>query len=1370
MKTLPLLQGEVAFNDRSTNRRLAWSRAFALLAALFLLGSVSVQARVIYVNGALQTDPVPTGQTWATAWNTIGDAMNGAADGDEIWVAQGTYKEFVVITNAVALYGGFVGTETNREERDFISNTTTIYGDGGGTNMTRNVVSILAVTNDLARLDGFTVDMGSNVSGSAICTTNASPVIANNRFYGLTNNTRYVIQCQGGGPLITNNHIANNRSIGIYTYGSDARIIRNQIVGNIALRGSLISVSYGAPLVAYNDIVGNISVQYCGGIECWRATVNISNNRIVGNLMDNMDGLPAGVGIKADSCTNMTIANNLIAGNIHRSAVLCLSGDTAGIFCDTNASGKVINNTLIYNQGGRAGGLWCASAQVVIQNNIFAFNSSGVGGVTNMSFANNCVYGNGTTNYVEIPDLTGINSNISIDPMLDGDTESPGWHLLAGSPCIGAGNSSLVSSGWLDVDGEPRLQGSLVDIGVDAFQQGYTRPPPVIYHVSQTGDDRNDGLSWATAIRKVQTAMDRSVLIHKEVWVAAGLHPGCIVMSPFAAMYGGFSGGETNKDQRDWNRNASILDGQGLGSVVQLNFLPGWSHVDGFTIQNGYASLGGGISARYCSPIIANNTIQNNSTPTGLYGSYKGGGVYSERCNLMLTNNLIQSNAAVAGGGVGMYFDRGDIVVRNTFKSNRAPQLDYDTIEGTGGAGLWAVESLATILDNLFMFNTCSNQTGRLNGSARGGAIYFRQIYANSIGISVICNNTIIGNRTSGCIESGGIALLSRINTLFVNNLIAHNSSGIYVQFGTNVQCLNNCISSNIVFNYSGIDDQTGTNGNIAADPALAVPPKPYLLSSSPCIDAGITFPEIVADLDWAGNPRRVGNAVDIGAVEYSSQLPQLSRPIYFVNPNGSDTNGGLSWLDAKRTVQAGIDAASADGGEVWVAAGTYVENLNMRMFVSIYGGFKGDETNRNSRDWNINPTILDGDGKANVIQALSIGDKTAISGFTIQNSGKILTGGGISCSSSAPMISENQIILNRGYSGIYCNNAAPVIFNNLIAFNTNMFSYASFGSGGISLFDSPDAKVINNTIVSNHMSDVFNKATVYTLRGGVFINNTIAFNNSGGIKYDHYGALPLLSNNCVYGNMKSNYSGIDDQSGTNGNISVDPLFIEGTSQLSANSPCIDSGDDSVVTPDMLDLAGTARLQGMHVDIGANEYASAGDWAAFVPEAGAVHSTPVTVGGVTYVPWRFEFADSKYRMVEPGTVSTGGTNFIGRFNLEQWSGSETPGTNIIAGTFVLGALSPGDYALIVNVSGNDVKTVPFSVSGEKGSTLTWQPRSEGVLKLQVLGVADVTYRLLCATNLVNWEILSTHHGAPFELEVTNNTDIPTLFYRVEIVK
>ena len=107
------------------------------------------------------------------------------------------------------------------------------------------------------------------------------------------------------------------------------------------------------------------------------------------------------------------------------------------------------------------GGTWCS--------NILAFNSSGVYRLRPFVWRNNDVYGstdifNGRpADYVNMPNQTGMNGNISVDPLflapLTGD-----FHLSAGSPCIDVGNDSDAPA-WPDLDGKTRIFGDHVDMG-----------------------------------------------------------------------------------------------------------------------------------------------------------------------------------------------------------------------------------------------------------------------------------------------------------------------------------------------------------------------------------------------------------------------------------------------------------------------------------------------------------------------------------------------------------------------------------------------------------------------------------------------------------------------------------------------------------------------------------------------------------------------------------------------------------------------------------------------------------------------------------------------------------------------------------------
>ena len=97
---------------------------------------------------------------------------------------------------------------------------------------------------------------------------------------------------------------------------------------------------------------------------------------------------------------------------------------------------------------------------------------------------------------------------------------------------------------------------------------------------------------------------------------------------------------------------------------------------------------------------------------------------------------------------------------------------------------------------------------------------------------------------------------------------------------------------------------------------------------------------------------------------------------------NISGTEDGTSWATAFTTIQLAIDAAEADqGGEVWVAEGTYDEartspnadgsnedtgSVVLKSGVDVYGGFAGGETVRIERNWETNVTILDGSASRN--------------------------------------------------------------------------------------------------------------------------------------------------------------------------------------------------------------------------------------------------------------------------------------------------------------------------------------------------------------------------------------------------------------------
>ncbi len=286
-----------------------------------------------------------------------------------------------------------------------------------------------------------------------------------------------------------------------------------------------------------------------------------------------------------------------------------------------------------------------------------------------------------------------------------------------------------------------------------------------------------------------------------------------------------------------------------------------------------------------------------------------------------------------------------------------------------------------------------------------------------------------------------------------------------------------------------------------------------------------------------------------------------LWAKVVYVSPNGNDLNNGLSWATAKRTVTGALQIALPND-QIWVRYGVYVERITLKNGVSLYGGFRGDETSLSQRPAFPRPspdpyeTVLDGNQQGSVVTSPDTANRAyRLDGFTIRN-GKAQDGGGLYLTASASYLTvENCTITGNSASqnggGVYCSSSSPTLTNCTITNN-------SAGRGGAIWTDSSNTRVLNSVT---------------------------AFNLGGGIEAP---ALSQFRGNCVWGNLPTNFAGgIGNPIGSNGNISVDPLLAAG--HLLPGSPCINRGDNSVVTVDT-DIDGEARVAGGTVDIGADEF------------------------------------------------------------------------------------------------------------------------------------------------------------------------------------
>lgn len=398
---------------------------------------------VVYVNASAGGGNA--GTSWANAYSSLQTALDTAVSGDEIWVAAGTYKPTKMVggtgerfrafqlKNGVKLYGGFNGTETCLEQREWESNQTILSGDLNGNdtdiihpdNVSRkdncyHVFNHLAGTSlgSSAILDGFVVTGGNGTDsypyGGGMYNDQCSPTINHCTFIA---NTASDI---GGAILNYNNSVpVINHCVFIQNYtglhgggvcnyeSSSPTIINCSFFDNRAAYGGGV---YGGEVVTNCIFSGNSA-------ECGGALASIST-MINCLLVDNK----ASYGGAIDHI--VAVINCVFTGN---SAV--------------RKGGAIYNASMITNCI-----LWDNTAP--IDSQIYAENSSNT-----LSYSN--IEGGWTG--------AGTN-NINLDPLFV-DAANGDFHLRPDSPCLDKGNNSAVPANvMIDLDGCPRKYGR-VDMG-----------------------------------------------------------------------------------------------------------------------------------------------------------------------------------------------------------------------------------------------------------------------------------------------------------------------------------------------------------------------------------------------------------------------------------------------------------------------------------------------------------------------------------------------------------------------------------------------------------------------------------------------------------------------------------------------------------------------------------------------------------------------------------------------------------------------------------------------------------------------------------------------------------------------------------------
>jgi parallel beta-helix repeat protein len=217
--------------------------------------------------------------------------------------------------------------------------------------------------------------------------------------------------------------------------------------------------------------------------------------------------------------------------------------------------------------------------------------------------------------------------------------------------------------------------------------------------------------------------------------------------------------------------------------------------------------------------------------------------------------------------------------------------------------------------------------------------------------------------------------------------------------------------------------------------------------------------------------------------------------------------------------------------------------------------------------------------------------------------------GGGIAFAYSSPTITNSTITgntTNYQGGGIYCASySSPIITNSTITENTVISNDVESYGGGIYIANYSSPTITNSTITGN--TAISNGRDCYG--GGIcciayssptITNSTITGNSAvsyAGSPFGSYGggicslndSSPKIKNSILWGDSATTgneiyldnssinvtYSDVDQDgdSGSNGNIRQDPLFVDpenGDFHLQPDSPCIDAGtSDGAPSTDM---------------------------------------------------------------------------------------------------------------------------------------------------------------------------------------------------------
>jgi len=403
-----------------------------LATLVLLLGIASTAAGdIIYVDTGAPA--CGDGTSWPTAYKYLQDALAVAQSGDEIWVAEGTYRPdedcihpdgtgdrgtSFQLKNNVAIYGGFPSGGGGWEDRD-PDNETILSGDLNGDDPaniapadllnhprraenSHNVVKSTRCT-EATILDMLIITGGNaNISGSAengagmFNFDNGNPTVRNCVF--IRNSARnygggFLSQHSRSKPMLINCRFMMNYAYyggGMCNQTSSAPTLINCVFrDNLANRdGGAISNDVGSPKLENCEFHENIANRHGGAIYNNQSYPDLSGCNFIQNTANSQGGAihstkskPSITGCEFKQNTAGNNGGGVYNDQSDSDVISCtftenISGDKGGGIFTQRSNPKVVRSMFFGNRADRGGAIEIYRGSPEIINCVFSANSA----------------------------------------------------------------------------------------------------------------------------------------------------------------------------------------------------------------------------------------------------------------------------------------------------------------------------------------------------------------------------------------------------------------------------------------------------------------------------------------------------------------------------------------------------------------------------------------------------------------------------------------------------------------------------------------------------------------------------------------------------------------------------------------------------------------------------------------------------------------------------------------------------------------------------------------------------------------------------------------------------------------------------------